>query len=409
MNKTNTLIAAVGAFALLGCGYENQIDQMAPIPAKRARTPFDDLEMHSPIHFAGGWLKDAPSGITPSMARKAYKLPSSGGAGNTIAVIIAYDMPDLESDLNVFSSTFGLPECTTSNGCFEKYKIDPMTSVHYGWGFEAALDIQWAHAIAPDAKILLVLAKTNLNTDLLAAVDYARKRADVVAVSMSWGGGEMVFEKDYESYFTSDHDVVFFAASGDGGTGVLWPSVSANVVSVGGTELEILIDGTVLGEKTWRWSGGGFSRFVDMPDYQKDFGLNYRRPEYQTGWSNSPMETDQTVTFEKKQWRRATPDVSYHADTTPGFATYVTLQTGEKGWAEAGGTSAGTPQWAAIHAIGLSVSLKNLYSRGASVDRDSYFRDITLGHNGYCGWLCKARRGYDYATGLGSPITVDFK
>src|SRR5207245_1555224 len=133
---------------------------------------------------------------------------------------------------------------------------------------EAALDTQWAHAIAPNARILLVEAKSSSGTDLLNAVDYARNRADVVAVSMSWGGGEFSSEAAYDFHFTSSHGVVFFASSGDSGAGAEWPSVSPNVVAVGGTTLSFDSNGNLSWESAWSGSGGGVSAYEPQPGYQ---------------------------------------------------------------------------------------------------------------------------------------------
>src|SRR5207249_2295430 len=112
-----------------------------------------------------------------------------------------------------------LSACTTANGCFEKHKMSGKVRGDSGWALEESLDVQWAHAIAPNAKILLVEARSASGNDLLSAVDYARNRADVVAISMSWGGSEFSGESGYDSHFTSSNGKTFFASSGDSGTG----------------------------------------------------------------------------------------------------------------------------------------------------------------------------------------------
>ena len=173
---------------------------------------------------------------------------------------------------------------------------------------------------------------------MLNAVNYAKNRQDVVAVSMSWGGDEFFGQQAYNSVFTSNHGVVFFAASGDNGAGVIWPSASSNVVAVGGTTLNLNINGSVASETAWSGSGGGISAYESMPSYQISYGIN--------GTSG----------------KRAVPDISYNADPNTGFSVYdSTPYLGSTGWFQVGGTSAGAPQWAAIHAIGMSALNSNLY------------------------------------------------
>jgi subtilase family serine protease len=305
-------------------------------------------------------------GYAPTEIRAAYNLPASGGSG-TIAIIDAYDNPNVATNLETFSGVFGLPSAS-----LEVHKMNPYISANVGWGVEIALDVQWAHAIAPAANILLVEAASAYLSDLLSAVNYARNRADVVAISMSWGGSEFFFQTFYDSYFTSPYGASFFASSGDSGAGVSWPSSSINVVSVGGTTLS-MSGGTVTSEKAWTGSGGGVSTYEPKPTYQNSL---------------------------TSYLRRATPDVSYNADPNTGFAVYDTY--GYGGWLVVGGTSAGAPQWAAIYALGASASNTNFYA-DYKQSYSSYFRDITQGSNGY-----SAGTGYDLATGLGSPITTNF-
>jgi subtilase family serine protease len=315
-----------------------------------------------------------PTALTPSQIKKAYNLPILGGYG-TIAIVDAYDCPTVESDLVTFSQQFGLPSAN-----FEKHKMTPNIAVDAGWALEISLDVQWAHAIAPNAKILLVEAKDNSLNNLLGAVTYAAYRADVVAVSMSWGGAEFLGQSAFNSYFTSNHGVVFFASTGDSGAGVIWPSTSSNVVAVGGTSLVLNADGSAASETGWGGRGGGLSAYETEPQYQ----VNYNIPG-----TNS---------------KRAVPDVSYDADPATGFTIYdTTPYNGQTGWFQVGGTSASCPQWAAIHSLSLSVSANNLY-QDAKWSGPTYFRDITSGSNG----AYSAVAGYDLVTGLGSPVTWNF-
>ena len=198
---------------------------------------FSNYKGKNPIHIYKSDTK-TPQGISPDQIKKIYNLPKTGGHG-TIAIIDAYDDTTMEADLAVFDKTFNLPDCTTKNKCFEQHLMASKTSTNSGWAGETALDVEWAHAIAPNAKILLVEAKTPSGANLLSAIDYAASRSDVVAVSMSWGGEETVEEKSLDSHFVSKSGAVFFASSGDDGWGASWPAASPNVVSVGGTSLVI--------------------------------------------------------------------------------------------------------------------------------------------------------------------------
>lgn len=358
--------------------------------AQGNQTHLDTFEARPPFHIkhignnkGGGFLATIPSGLSPTQVKSAYGLPALGGNG-TIAIVDAYDDPNIATDLNTFSTQFGLPACTTANGCFEKHLMMPKIPANAGWALEESLDVEWAHAIAPNAKILLVVAKSARGNDLLNAVDYARNRAGVIAVSMSWGGGEFSGESAYDSYFTNANGAAFFASAGDAGSGVEWPAVSTNVISVGGTTLN-LSSGTVTSEAAWNGSGGGLSQYESAPAYQTAFGV------------------PQANGF------RAVPDVSYIADPNTGVSVYDSLgYGGQKGWITVGGTSVGAPQWAAIQALTHSVNANALYADAAPATYTSFFRDIVSGTNGFCGFFCSAATGYDYVTGLGSPLTINF-
>jgi subtilase family serine protease len=324
-----------------------------------------------------------PKGLTPNEIKAIYHLPQTGGKG-TIAIISAYDDPRLESDLAVFDAQFGLPVCSIQNGCLEKHMMDSGTISNANWSMETSLDVQWSHAIAPTAKILLVEAKTQSGANLLKAVDYAASRKDVVAISMSWGGTEFSDETTLDSHFKSVTGASFFASSGDSGTGANWPAASPNVIAVGGTSFALKADKTLSKETAWSGSGGGVSAFEKEPAYQKKFGVP------------------------KANGMRAIPDVSYDADPASGFPIYYSTSTTTGGWYTVGGTSAAAPQWAAIQALGGSAKLTKLYADKSSSKTATYFRDISSGSNGSCVYYCNARTHYDYVTGLGSPLTVHF-
>jgi subtilase family serine protease len=252
-------------------------------------------------------------------------------------------------------------------------------SANSGWALETSLDVEWAHAIAPNAKIILVEATTQSGTNLLKAVDYAASVPDAVAISMSWGGAEFPEEVSLDSHFKSSAGAIFFASSGDNGAGASWPASSPLVIGVGGTSISLTSSGTLVRETAWNGSGGGVSAYEKEPSYQS----NYSIP--------------------KAGGMRAIPDVSYDADPASGFPIYHAGK-----WRKVGGTSAGAPQWAAIAALGSGITLSRIYDDKSGSDSASYFRDIVSGTNGDCGYLCTARAHYDYVTGLGSPLTDRF-
>ena len=312
-------------------------------------------------------------GLTPAQIKKAYGFPGSltAGAGTTIAIVDAMDAPTIEADLNTFSDGYGLPRCTSASGCFTKVNqrgsSAPLPATDSGWAMEISLDVQWAHAIAPAAKILLVEADSASPLDLLHGVAYAKTRASYV--SLSWGTAETFDEANYDSYVTQP-GVSFFVASGDNGAGAEWPSSSPNVVSVGGTSLAFNPDGTVASETGWSGSGGGCSRYENATAAQRAV--------------TSICGT-----------RRATPDVSLFADASIGVSVYdSTGFGGSSGWIRVGGTSAATPMVTARAAAdGLVVNPAYVY--GAAL----HYRDITSGYSGL-----SAGPGYDLVTGRGSRI-----
>jgi hypothetical protein len=338
------------------------------VPAQTAVAPSPEEEwVAHPMNIVA-FNGESPAGYTPEQIKAAYNLPESGGAGVTIAVIIAYDTPNITSYLEVFSSEFGLPLPTPDN--FEVHKMADTISVDDHWSREACLDVQWAHAIAPQAKILLVEATSASATPLLNAINYAKNRPDVDVISMSWGAPETLATATWDAALNCQ-DITLFASTGDSGAEVNWPAVSPHVVAVGGTTLTLDSSNVVTSETGWSGSGGGVSVVYDQPNYQADYGL-----------ANA---------------KRTIPDVSYNADPATGVPVY-----NNGTWLKLGGTSMGAPQWAAIYALNLSVTHQNLYGKAASA-YSSYFRDVTTGSNGY-----SATVGYDYVTGLGSPLTIDY-
>jgi subtilase family serine protease len=360
-------------------------------PIGHARPPF---KVHgggpfAPVSTTSQTVTVPSTNKTPANVRHAYGFDqiNNQGAGQTIAIIDAYDDPNIESDLAYFSQAFGLPSCSSSTGCFRKlYAAGYQPATDGGWSLEIALDVQWAHAIAPQAKILLVEAKSSSMNDLMAAVDMAVKNGASV-VSMSFGGPEFSGQSYYDSHFGAS-GVTFIAASGDSGHGVEYPAASPRIVSAGGTTLNADAYGNYVGESAWSGSGGGVSAYSSEPSGQTYWPLPYAG-------------------------HRGVPDVGYNADPSSGVPVYTSVPyNGQTGWFQMGGTSAAAPQWAALFAIAnsqraaigkprLSASYNALYSVGKA----SYtnFKDVTTGSNGSCGAVCQASGGYDYVTGLGSP------
>jgi kumamolisin len=243
----------------------------------------------------------APSGYGPSAIRSAYNLASTGGSG-AIAIVIAYHYPNARRDFNVFSTQYGLPtegssnQNSVNNTRFQVvYQGTKAPSVNVGWNQEAALDIQWSHAMAPSAKIYLVEANSNSFGDLNAAIKKAAALPGVRAVSMSFGANEFSGAVNYESNFVQPN-VVFFASTGDIGGQRSWPALSPRVVAVGGTSLTNT--NGLWSESAWSGTGGGISAY-------------FARPAYQNGV--------QAIVGAK----RGGPDISAVADPYTGCAVYA--------------------------------------------------------------------------------------
>lgn len=337
-------------------------------------------------NFSGG-----PAGLTPDQVKKVYGFYkiANQGEGQKIAIVVPYDNIYAEYDLGIFSSTFSLPPCTTANGCFNKvYASGVMPPQNNDWANEAALDIEWAHAIAPKAQIFLVEASSGNQPDLFKAVQVAATKANIVSMSWVMAEGTWITALNLDSYFMNPN-VNFVAATGDDGTGLNYPAVSPYVLAVGGTSLTIDPNtGKRVSEVAWPNSGGGISKVEMAPSQQKQYPL-----------PNNP-----------KQYR-GVPDVAYGADgVTAGYSVYNSNPNslGQRGWSVVGGTSAAAPQWAGLIALantqaGKNISVKPLLYKIAKQNYKMSFVDITKGQNGNCGYVCQAQVNYDYITGLGAP------
>jgi hypothetical protein len=374
-----------------------------------------------------------PSGaLSPQQLRAAYDVNLLGqdGSGQIIAIVAAYDNPDLvdsnfvpntsqvnassvpysTSDLHAFDYYYGVPDFGHVGGpTFTK--LDQNGGTNYpateapgagNWEGEEALDVEWAHVMAPGASIVLVEANSASYQDLMAAVSTARNIAGVSVISMS-------FEESYSALMQSGVDpanyeqdlttpgghtgITFVASSGDAGAPSGFPAESANVVAVGGTTLT-LNNNNYGSETGWAGSGGGISSTVPQPGYQQ--GLVIYNGGSVVGAGGM----------------RSVPDVAFDADPNTGVAVYDSYNGGSSPWEELGGTSVGAPCWAGLIALanqirvsaglatldGPSQTLPNLYSLPAGD-----FHDVTSGSSAGSPQYAAAA-GYDLVTGLGTPV-----
>lgn len=347
-----------------------------------------DQEAHPPLHVRPNAFT-SPVGYVPLQIINAYgiDLQPNDGTGQVIALVEAYGSPTLQNDLNVFCQQFGLPTTTVQI----VYGSGPKPrKTDSGWALETSLDVEWAHALAPKAKIIVAVASSANISNLISAVDAAVK-AGATTVSMSWGGSEFSTEANYESHFRKT-GVAFFASSGDNGAGTEWPAASPSVTGVGGTSLYLDASGNRISPETgWSGSGGGLS-------------IYFLRPAFQNGWQSSSY--------------RAIPDVALVADPNTGVTVYdSTPYSGQSGWFEVGGTSAGSPMWAAIVALAdqervaggkppLTGADVQLYALAGSTSSTGaylygyYFFDVTSGSNG----AFSSTPNFDEVTGLGTPF-----
>jgi subtilase family serine protease len=330
-----------------------------------------------------------PSGYGPSTFHKAYNLPTTAQSNTPpiIAIVDAYDHPNIQSDLNNYSDTFSiprLPACTgpvanSSVPCFQKISQSGNTSyptANSGWALEISLDVEVAHAVCQNCSILLVEAYSNSYDNLMAAVDQASIQGATV-ISNSYGSGEFSSEMGYDSHFNYKGLPITFS-SGDAGYGTSYPAASPYVIAVGGTTLNI--SGNSTSETAWKGSGSGCSIYESKPYWQQDAGCS----------------------------NRTIADVSADADPYTGAAVYDSVRyQGKKGWFKVGGTSLSSPIIASVYALAGGVDSNTWGSSLPYTKRDysTNLFDITSGSNGNCnpGYLCTAVQDYDGPTGLGTP------
>lgn len=328
-----------------------------------------------------------PAAYGPDQFLGAYNLNPFSSSTRTIAVVDAYDHPNIFSDLNYYSQSFGIPQMasclitsgTTTTPCFQK--VDQRGGTSYpstnsGWALEIALDVEIAHAICQNCNILLVEADSNSYSNLMAAVDQAvAMGADVV--SNSYGSGEFYSETSFDSHFNIPGVAITFS-SGDSGYGASYPAASPYVTAVGGTTLT-LSGNTYVSEKAWRGAGSGCSALESKPGWQVDTGCS----------------------------RRMIADVSADADPNTGAAVYDSVPyNNQVGWFKVGGTSLASPLIAATFALAGNTS-ESINPSSLPYSSPANFHDVTSGSNGRCrnkpAYFCNALSGYDGPTGLGTP------
>ena len=389
---------------------------MAPLPAAVA------AQVMRPMASVGEYTI-----YTPAQIRAAYTmpaLPASGaaltqaqaaalGAGQTIYLIDAFHDPYIAQELAAFNTRFGLPACSvtvlgptralplagaSTAGC--ELLVAPSTAdggisatapaYDYAWATEIALDVQWAHATAPLARLVLIEAQDSSLTSLLGAIKLANNMGPGV-VSMSFGGKEGNWTDLVDSVFASDQ-MTYLAATGDHGPQVDWPAVSPRVLAVGGTSLRFSDTGQ-RSETSWSATGGGFSAYTPAPDYQSAAVPGLGGKAF-----------------------RGVADVAMNADPATGqYVARVEPGASEPVWISGAGTSLATAQWAGIVAVAnaqralaakapLGALHALLYGAIARAPGNyfSAFGDVATGAHGSCS-SCSAAVGYDTLTGLGAP------
>jgi hypothetical protein len=328
-----------------------------------------------------------PRGYGPAQFHGAYALPTTGPAGQTIAIVDAYNDPTVKADLNTYNSTFGLPafpNCGSgvTTACFQK--VDQNGGTAYprtdsGWALEIALDVETAHQICQNCKILLVEAKTSSFANLATAVNTAA-RLGADAISNSYGGPELS-STNGGAY---DHPgIAITVSSGDNGYGVESPASYNTVVAVGGTTLKVTSSNGYSSESVWSGAGSGCSSYFTARTWQTAAA----------GWSATGCGS-----------KRGVADVAADADPNTGAAVYDSTRTnGQAGWFQVGGTSLSAPLIAAVYGLAGNASTVS-YPASIPYAHVTSLHDVTTGSNGSCSTtMCKGAPGYDGPTGVGTP------
>ncbi len=329
----------------------------------------------TPLAIRAGAAGAAPRGLGAGDIRAAYALSASAGKGQTIAIVDAYNDPNVAADLAVYRNKFGLPACTVANHCFRKVNQvggTTMPKTDAGWSTEISLDVEMVSAACRNCRILLVLATTSSMANLAAAVDYAATQG-VSAISNSYSSADSAPNPAY------DHPgIAITASTGDNGYGVTSPASFDTVIAVGGTSLKRAANARHWTETAWKGAGSGCSRLNAKPSWQ---------------------------TAATQCSGKAMADVSAVADPNTGVAMYDSLKfQGASGWQVYGGTSVAAPIIAAVYTMSGRTAG---YPAAYSWTHASNLNDVKSGSNGRCplanaAW-CTARTGWDGASGLGTP------
>ncbi len=407
--RSAVLLFVASACAVFGVSGASALPGVGHAPRLPVRGPSVSLGCANPvaggIHCFGRAIRPAtqdgpelmagPTGLGPSQIQSAYKLAGLNASGRTVAIVDAFNDPKAASDLATFRKAYGLPACTTANGCFKQVNqngaTSPLPSGDYGWAEEESLDVDAVSSACPTCHILLVEASSASTAALSKAENSAAKTAGVVAISNSYGGSEASSETSSDRSYNHP-GLAITVSSGDGGYGVEFPAASQWVTAVGGTTLTQASNARGWTETAWSSAGSGCSSFEPKPSWQHDTGCA----------------------------KRTVADVSADADPNSGLGVYDTYNNcgsssscdilieegvaqGLDGWAQVGGTSLSSPLTASVYA--LAANTASVVSGSFPYSHTASLFDVTSGSNGSCSpsYLCTAGTGYDGPTGLGTP------
>ncbi len=378
------LVSALFIFLLIPTAYAQKTDKPHQAVCGKHQ---DEFNCDARVVVDGKGQPDVtsiPSGYGPTQLRGAYNIPGTVSTNQTIAIVDAYDAPNILADLNKYSATFGIPginscpvaQGTTASPCFQKVNQNGGNSYpqkNSGWDLEISLDVEVAHAMCQNCNILLVEASSATYNNLMTAVDRAVSMGAKI-VSNSYGSSEFNGETVYDAHFNKP-GIAFTFSSGDSGYGTSYPAASQYVTAVGGTTLN-LSNNSYLSESVWNGTGSGCSVYENKPAFQHDSGCS----------------------------KRTIADVSADADPNTGAAVYDSEgYYGLKGWFQVGGTSLASPIIAATYAYGGIPA--GTFANSLPYGNPSALHDVTSGSNGSCNpaYLCTGQVGYDGPSGLGTP------
>jgi subtilase family serine protease len=394
--KKSWIAAAVGAVALVATAVATGLPAASAAPSAKLHparvcaattakgtAACHALKMVDAKGVAPAATAPPGSALDPTELQDAYNLAGLTSGGRTVAIVDAYGYPNLERDLGIYRSQFGLSPCTRANGCLRVINQTGGSSLpraNTGWAQEQALDVDAVSAACPDCKIVMVQAKTNSFANLGTAVKTAAQQPGVVAISNSYGGGDAP-DTTYGTYYNHP-GIAVTASTGDSGyQGGSYPASSSYVTAVGGTSL--VADSSARGWSETVWSGAG------------------------SGCSSYNTALAAAASFGTGCAKRAMADVSAAADPSKGgLAVYYPTNSTSSTWGQFGGTSESAPIIAAVYALaGHTGAGQGGYPNATPYGHASSLFDVTSGNNGSCPttqW-CVARSGWDGPTGLGTP------